>query len=188
MILNDCSKIFIDLEWCWTTVYWFPSFPLQEHDRTTKFFDCWCKNTTVQRFPSMLKDFERPYNGCHRLKKLNNMFYVSNHTRAQVPFFTNKLGSVVKGHNLCNLNQRYMKQPKLPTKQCLHMSCSGHGRMSWFKTNKCCGYQDSWPGARNWQRPVLMCRWVSEIKPSHMCITIKRIMQNLSSNAMLKMQ
>ena len=66
MILNDCSKICIDLEWCWTTVYWFPFFPLQEHDRTTKFFDCWCKNTTVQRFPSMLKDFERPYNDVHR--------------------------------------------------------------------------------------------------------------------------
>ena len=81
-----------------------------------------------------------------------------------------------------------MKQPRLPTKQCLHMSCSGHVRMSWFITNKCCGYQDSWLGARNWQRPVLMCRWVSEIKPSHICITIKRIMHNLSSNAMLKMQ
>ena len=55
MMLNDSVLISI--------------FPLQEHDRTTKFFDCWCKNTTVQRFPSMLKDFERPYNGCHRLKK-----------------------------------------------------------------------------------------------------------------------
>ena len=59
MMLNDCSKIFIDLEWCWTTVHWFPFFRMKKHFCKTNFFECWW--TT------------RRYNAVHRCWKILNV-------------------------------------------------------------------------------------------------------------------